>query len=111
LGKEFVDMDLPTPRIEDVGLDAVLAALADPLRRGVVLDLLERPDEEHACASFDLPLAKSTRTHHWRVLRQAGLIRQRDAGNGSFVRLRRAELADRFPGLLDAIRVAHRTSP
>lgn len=101
-------MELAVPRIEEVGLDAVLGALADPLRRGVIVDLLERPDTEHACRSFDLPLARSTRTHHWRVLRQAGLIRQRDAGNGSFVRLRRAELTERFPGLLDAVRAAHR---
>jgi DNA-binding transcriptional ArsR family regulator len=37
------------------------------------------------------------------VLREAGLIRQRDAGNGTFVRLRREEIARRFPGLLEVI--------
>ncbi|AIJ24422.1 ArsR/SmtB family transcription factor [Amycolatopsis methanolica] len=91
----------------DLDLGTVLSALADPHRRGVVVDLLDRPDGEHACTSFDLPVAKSTRTHHWRVLRQAGLIHQRDAGNGSFVRLRRDEVSARFPGLLDSIRQAH----
>ncbi|GAA3839184.1 MULTISPECIES: ArsR/SmtB family transcription factor [Amycolatopsis] len=91
----------------DLDLGTVLSALADRHRRGVVVDLLDRPDGEHACASFDLPVAKSTRTHHWRVLRQAGLIHQRDAGNGSFVRLRRDEIHQRFPGLLDSIRQAH----
>ncbi len=100
--------DLPVPELTDLDVGSVLAALADPLRRRVVIDLLHRPDGEHACASFDLPVAKSTRTHHWRTLRAAGLIRQREAGNGSFVRLRRAELAERFPGLLEAVDIADR---
>jgi len=91
----------------DLDLGSVLSALADPHRRAVVVDLFDRDGGEHACASFDLPVAKSTRTHHWRVLRQAGLIVQRDAGNGSFVRLRRDEVTARFPGLLEAIRRAH----
>jgi DNA-binding transcriptional ArsR family regulator len=95
------------PETDAIEIGAVLAALADPMRRAVVLDMLERdPEAEHACGSFALPLAKSTRTYHWRILRRAGVVRQRDAGNGSFVRLRRADLAARFPGLLDAIRAA-----
>lgn len=68
-------------------------------------------DAERACVSFDLPLAKSTGTHHWRVLREAGLIHQRDAGNGNDIRLRRAELDRRFPGLLDAIAGADAVDP
>jgi DNA-binding transcriptional ArsR family regulator len=94
---------LPVPPIGEVGLTALLTALADPLRRRIVVDLMARPDREHPCSSFDLPVAKSTRTHHWRVLRRAGLITQRAVGNGSFVRLRGSELGERFPGLLDAI--------
>jgi DNA-binding transcriptional ArsR family regulator len=100
-----VSTDLAVPPMEAIDLGTVLAALADPLRRRVVMQLLERPAGEHACSSFDLPVAKSTRTHHWRVLRDAGLIRQRDAGNGSYVRLR-PELDERFPGLVRAIRDA-----
>jgi DNA-binding transcriptional ArsR family regulator len=97
-------MDLPVPPIEQVDLGQVFRALADPLRRAVVAELAAGPDaSERACASFPMPVAKSTRTHHWRVLREAGLILQRDAGNGTFVRLRRAEFEQRFPGLLDAL--------
>jgi len=102
--------ELPAPPIDQIELTALLAALADPLRRGVVTDLMERPDGEHACSSFELPVAKSTRTHHWRALRLAGLIQQRDVGNGSTVQLRRRELARRFPGLLEAIIEAERSS-
>jgi DNA-binding transcriptional ArsR family regulator len=102
-----VGTDFTVPPMETIDLGTVLAALADPLRRRVVMQLLQRSAGEHACSSFELPVAKSTRTHHWRVLRQAGLIRQRDAGNGSYVRLR-TELDERFPGLLQAISDAER---
>lgn len=97
-------MDLPVPPIEGVGLGQVFRALADPLRCAVIAELAaNRDDPERACASFQMPVAKSTKTHHWRVLREAGLILQRDAGNGTFVRLRRAEVEQRFPGLLDIV--------
>ncbi|MBE8519259.1 helix-turn-helix transcriptional regulator [Amycolatopsis sp. H6(2020)] len=95
--------ELPYPPIETVELDTVLSALADPSRRRVIVELAAEPVTERACASFALPVAKSTRTYHWRVLREAGLIRQRNAGNGTFVRLRREEFTSRFPGLLDLI--------
>lgn len=96
-------MELAVPELSQVDLDRVLKALADPLRRRVVLELLtDDPASERACTSFDLPVSKSTRTHHWRVLREAGLIHQRDAGNGTYVRLRR-EFETHYPGLLTAI--------
>ena len=95
--------DLHHPLVEDMNLDAVLSALADPNRRRVVTELAARPDDERLCASFDLPVSKSTRTHHWRVLREAGLVHQRDAGNRLYIRLRRDDLHHRFPGLIEAI--------
>jgi DNA-binding transcriptional ArsR family regulator len=97
-------MDFPVPPIEEVELGQVFRALADPLRRGVVAELAaDTTDRERACASFPMPVAKSTKTHHWRALREAGLIVQRDAGNGTFVRLRREEFEHRFPGLLATV--------
>jgi DNA-binding transcriptional ArsR family regulator len=92
------------PPIEDVDLGQVFRALADPQRRAVIAELAADPhDAERACASFVMPVTKSTKTHHWRALREAGLIVQRDAGNGTFVRLRRAEFEERFPGLLATV--------
>ncbi|MEU4442991.1 helix-turn-helix transcriptional regulator [Actinosynnema sp. NPDC050801] len=94
-------MDMTVPPIAEVDLGLVFRALADPMRRAVVAELAADPDDaERACSSFAMPVAKSTKTHHWRALREAGLIMQRDAGNGTFVRLRRAEFERRFPGLL-----------
>jgi DNA-binding transcriptional ArsR family regulator len=103
-------LDLPVPPLEEVDLSQVFRALADPLRRGVIAELAaDHDDRERACVSFPMPVAKSTKTHHWRALREAGLITQRDAGNGTFVRLRRAEFERRFPGLLDTLTSLTRT--
>ncbi|MFZ4301647.1 ArsR/SmtB family transcription factor [Streptomyces cinereoruber] len=95
--------ELAHPRAEELDVGAVLLALADPNRRRVVAELAERPDEERLCASFDLPVGKSSRTRHWRVLREAGLVYQRDVGNGLYMRLRKDDLDRRFPGLIQAV--------
>jgi DNA-binding transcriptional ArsR family regulator len=85
-------------------LGDVFAALADPSRRKVVADLIaDTADGEHACGSFELPVSKATRTHHFRVLRGAGLIDQRFHGNGSSVRLRRDDIRHRWPGLIELL--------
>ncbi|NNG36359.1 ArsR/SmtB family transcription factor [Nakamurella aerolata] len=92
------------PERSEIELGAVLSALADPLRRTVIRELLRAEDDvERTCTSFGLWESKSTRTHHFRVLRQAGLVRQVDRGNMRGVTLRRADLAARFPGLLELI--------
>jgi DNA-binding transcriptional ArsR family regulator len=97
-------MDLAVPPIAEVDLGQVFRALSDPLRRAVVAELAaDATDGERACSSFPMPVAKSTKTHHWRALREAGLIVQRDAGNGTYVRLRRTEFERQFPGLLDTL--------
>jgi DNA-binding transcriptional ArsR family regulator len=91
-------------------LGTIFAALADPLRRQVILALAADPEgHERHCSSFGLPVSKATRTHHFRVLREAGLIRQTDRGNSRMTQLRRAELDQRFPGLI-ALLVANAES-
>ncbi|WP_194908522.1 ArsR/SmtB family transcription factor [Catenulispora rubra] len=94
---------LAHPDIDDIDLSTVLLALADPHRRQVVLELARDPKTERQCATFVLPIAKSTKTHHWRVLRESGLVYQRAVGNGLYIRLREDDLKRRFPGLLDTI--------
>jgi DNA-binding transcriptional ArsR family regulator len=58
---------------------------------------------ECSCGSFELDIAKATRSHHLRVLREAGLTSTRAQGTHRIVSLRRDELDERFPGLLDAV--------
>ncbi|MFE3187189.1 ArsR/SmtB family transcription factor [Streptomyces violascens] len=92
------------PTIEEIELGTVLAALADPLRRRVVRELAFEPDgTARTCTSFGLPVSKATVTHHFRALREAGLIRQVDRGNSRMASLRRADIERRFPGLLSIV--------
>jgi DNA-binding transcriptional ArsR family regulator len=90
------------PAREDIDLGAVLHALSDPTRLQIVAALDSRPG---ACptGSFDVQVTKSTCTHHFRVLREAGVVRQQSDGTARLNTLRREDLDARFPGLLDAI--------
>jgi DNA-binding transcriptional ArsR family regulator len=93
------------PALEEMEIGTLFAALADPHRRKVVRDLIaEKDGVERTCASFGLDVSKSTLTHHFRVMREAGLLRQVNYGNSRKVTLRRADLEHRFPGLLDLVR-------
>lgn len=92
---------LPHPQRDELELAAVLHALSDPVRLRIVSGLAR--DGERSCGSFDLPVTKSTCTHHFRVLREAGLIHQRAEGNRRVNVLRRDDVDARFPGVLDSI--------
>jgi DNA-binding transcriptional ArsR family regulator len=94
--------DLPAPSRDEIDLAAVLHALSDPVRLGIVLDL-QASGGERRCGSFEAPVTKSTLTHHFRVLREAGVICQRQDGNARLSKLRTDDLGARFPGLLDAV--------
>ncbi|WP_330460329.1 helix-turn-helix domain-containing protein [Streptomyces sp. NBC_00820] len=87
----------------DVALETALLALADPVRQILVRELAGGGDWERACGSFDVPVTKATLSRHFAVLREAGLLEQRDAGPKRLNRLRRAEFDARFPGLLDLV--------
>lgn len=95
---------LPQPTREELALAAVLHALSDPMRLRIVAGLAR--DEERSCSSFALPVTKSTCTHHFKVLREAGIVSQRQHGTARLNTLRRDDLDARFPGLLGSILVA-----
>lgn len=90
------------PPREELQLTDVLQALADPLRLDIVTTLA-RSDEELSCSAFALPVTKSTATHHFRVLREAGILQQRYEGTARMNSLRRNDLDAMFPGLLDTV--------
>jgi DNA-binding transcriptional ArsR family regulator len=83
-------------------LDQVLAALSDPIRMQIVRTLLAE-EGGRACGTFGLPVSKSTASHHFKVLREAGLIEQELVGRTRLTRLRRDEIEKHYPGLLDLI--------
>ncbi|MFQ6148501.1 ArsR/SmtB family transcription factor [Streptomyces seoulensis] len=93
--------NLVGPEADELDLSAVFRALADEHRRSVMTELAtDRSDGERGCSSFGLPISKQTQTHHFRVLREAGLTDEIDYGNRKGIRLRRADIEKRFPGLL-----------
>ena len=95
-------MALYHPAREDLELAAVLHALSDPHRLEIIRMLAADP-QPRPCGTFGLDVSKSTLTHHFRVLREAGVIEQRRVGTSKLTSLRRDDLEGRFPGLLDAV--------
>jgi DNA-binding transcriptional ArsR family regulator len=92
--------DEPTP----VDVVTVLQALSDPVRLDIVRQVAARgAGGELSCGQLDLPVSKSTCSHHLKTLAKAGLTAEREEGTRKFIRLRRAELEGSFPGLLDSV--------
>jgi DNA-binding transcriptional ArsR family regulator len=89
------------PSRAELDLAAVLHALSDPVRLRIVAGLAD--GGERSCGSFDVPVTKSTCTHHFKVLREAGVIAQRQEGTARLNVLRRDDLEARFPGLLGTV--------
>lgn len=89
------------PDEREFDLFAVMSALTDPVRLSIVLQL--SAGSGMSCGTFGLSIVKSALSRHLRVLREAGVIRQRDEGTLRVNTLRREELDRRFPGLLDLV--------
>lgn len=95
------------PDRKDIQLASVLYALSDPLRLYVVSEI--RKHGEQACNSFNVPIAKSTMSHHARTLRG----RESSIpvpGTQRLLSLRSDGLDERFPGLLDSILEAYESA-
>lgn len=98
------------PEIEDVPLEAILHALADPVRVKIFAGIAHQ-DCSQSCTAFvnvgAKPIPKSTLSQHFRILREAGLIRSERRGVEMLNISRAAEVDARYPGLLVAIAKAH----
>jgi len=92
---------LPHPSGDDLTLSAVLDALADPIRRRILVRLAA--GAETACGTFGDCAPKTNLSYHFAKLREAGLIQVRQEGTQRLISLRRAAMEARFPGLLDSV--------
>ena len=100
--KENALKKIPHPRKEDFELCSVLSALSDPVRLSIVKELLGRG--ECNCSFFcGYSLAKSTMSHHFKVLRESGLIMTTIKGTEYIHSVRKDELDSMFPGVLDSV--------
>ena len=88
---------------DEVSVLTALSAVADPVRVQLIRELAGSADWTRSCGSFDVPVGKAALSHHFSVLRGAGLVEQRDQGPKRVNRLRREEFEARFPGLLDLL--------
>jgi DNA-binding transcriptional ArsR family regulator len=89
------------PSPSDFALERVLLALSDPVRLEIVRCLAAV--DEASCGELDGGRPKSSMSHHFRVLRDAGLVQTRNVGTTHMNALRSEELEQRFPGLLSSI--------
>src|SRR5437762_455874 len=98
---------LPEPAPAEMSLESLFQALGDPVRLEIVRKL-HAAGGPKACGTLNLPVGKSTASHHFKVLREAGLIRQRVDGRERLTELRLEDLEKRFPGLLKSVLAADR---
>jgi DNA-binding transcriptional ArsR family regulator len=96
--------ELEHPSVDDLDLPAVLFALSDPARLAIVRQVADC-GVESTCQSVALDMPKSTRSHHLKVLREAGVLRMTVRGRERVLSLRRDDVESRWPGLLTAVLV------
>ncbi|MFG1696841.1 ArsR/SmtB family transcription factor [Nonomuraea sp. NPDC049309] len=97
---------LPQPAAENIQLTEVLRALSDPVRLEIAVRLAAAGQMSCTVAGDSLGIHKSTASHHFRTLREAGVISTERDGRQKVMSLRWDDLEARFPGLLPAILAA-----
>jgi DNA-binding transcriptional ArsR family regulator len=94
------------PQIDDVRVEAILYALSDPVRAAIFRQIASS-GQARTCSAFatvsERAVPKSTLSQHFKVLREAGLIRSERQGVEMRNTSRCQEIEARFPGLIPAI--------
>jgi DNA-binding transcriptional ArsR family regulator len=94
-------VEVPQSGPAEADITTVLQALSDPVRLAIVRQL--GATTELSCGELEVPVGKSTSSHHLKVLTAAGIVAQRQEGVRKYIRLRRSDLDRRFPGLIDSV--------
>jgi DNA-binding transcriptional ArsR family regulator len=99
------------PAVEDITVEGILHALSDPVRVAIYANLVSSECSSN-CSNFlkvsDKAIPKSTLSQHFKILRDAGLIRGERRGIEMQNTPRCPEIDKRFPGLIAAIINAHK---
>jgi DNA-binding transcriptional ArsR family regulator len=104
--------DSKAPDLAGIDVLTVLQALSDPVRLEIVRQLAgcQAGAVGLMCGQLELTVSKSTGSHHLKTLHNAGVTAERAQGVCKYLRLRREELDERFPGLLDSVLSAAATA-
>ena len=91
------------PAASALDLATIMRTVGDPLRLDIVRLLAD--DRPRPCSEVSeaMGLPVSTCSYHLRLLREAGVTRTRAEGTQRFISLRRDDLEDRFPGLIEVL--------
>lgn len=100
--------EVSQPATEAIRLVEVLRALADPVRLEIVRRLDQMGEDSCNTIGGEIDVHQTTLSHHYRVLREAGVTWTTVQGRSRLVRLRRDDLDALFPGLLDSVLIAER---
>ena len=95
--------DTAASDLDSIDIVPVLQSLSDPVRLEILRQVAGAGETELSCGQLDLPVGKSTCSYHLKMLSVAGVIAEREEGTRKFLSLRRTELDERFPGLLDSV--------
>jgi DNA-binding transcriptional ArsR family regulator len=90
------------PTIDNITLEQILYALSDPTRLTIFFRLFNLEDEK-SCSYFDDLAKKNNLSHHFKILRESGIIKVRIEGRHRFISLRKEEVNLKFPQLFDTI--------
>ncbi len=99
-------IEYPTPDLATVELVDVLRALGDPIRLQILRTLADGEAHSKSMPEWGFEVQKSTMSHHFKTMREAGLTETLVDGRTHAIRLRRSELDERFPGLIDSLLAA-----
>lgn len=94
-----------SPNLKKMPLSVIFDALSDPARIEILKLLIQ--EKEISCGECQSGLSKSTMSHHFKVLREAGLIKRREEGKVHYISLRKKEIEERVPGLLKMLRMVN----
>jgi DNA-binding transcriptional ArsR family regulator len=95
------------PELESIDVLTVLQALSDPVRLAIVRQLASCSSPDGLmCGQLELPVSKSTGSHHLKTLHRSGITAERQQGVCKYIQLRRSELDERFPGLIESVLAA-----
>jgi DNA-binding transcriptional ArsR family regulator len=101
LVKQMTDATTSAPNKNVV---TVLEALSDPVRLEIVRQVAAQGENgELSCGQLEVPVSKSTCSHHLKTLNGAGVTAEREEGTRKYIRLRRDELERSYPGLIDSV--------